>query len=165
MHFTILPWTYSKDLEIDRLQSLWDYWWQKIAVTLLNKNIVLLWASAIRICHPLEVILSRSLKKSWLWGAGWWLHEVLMRLPFCLVLLHVSVSLWPSELKPRNPSGTRSVWHCHYWTTYKCCGLQDWQQKEIVFLFLISERQRGCAHIYWKWDDPWKNGWPINQIW
>lgn len=43
---------------------------EKKAVTPSNKNIVFLWASAIRICHPLEVMLSRSLKKSWLWGAG-----------------------------------------------------------------------------------------------
>lgn len=89
-------------------------------------------------------------------GQEWWLHKCMMRLPFCLVLLHVSVSLWPSELKPRKPSEARSVWHCHYWTTYNCCGLQDWKQKEIMFLFLISERQRDCAHIYWKWNDPWK---------
>lgn len=55
---------------------------------------------------------------------------------------------------PESPLGL--VWHCHYWTTYKCCGLQDWKQKEIVFLFLISGRHRDCAHIYWKRNDPWK---------
>lgn len=38
-------------------------------------------------------------------------------------------------------------------------------KKELCFFFLFSERRRGRTHIYWKWNDPWKNGWPINQIW
>jgi len=49
---------------------------------------------------------------------------------------------------PEGPTGTHSVWHCHYWTAYKCCGLQDWKHKEIVFLFLISGWQRLCLCTY-----------------
>lgn len=78
---------------------------------------------------------------------GWLLHGVMMKLPLCLVLLHVSVILQPSELKPKKSAEACCVCCCHYWTTYKCCGLQDWQQKEMMFLFLTSEKQRSCAHI------------------
>lgn len=39
-------------------------------------------------------------------------------------------------------------------------------KKELCFFFSFqSGRECDCAHIYWKWNDPLKNGWPINQIW
>ena len=94
----------------------------------------------LRLCYPCHW---RSLGYE---GQGWWLHKVLMRLPPRLVLWHVSVSLWPSELEPRNPSGARSVWHCHYWTTYKCCGFTRLTTKRNRVSFSYC-REAACTYL------------------
>lgn len=73
LHFTMLYQfkVTAKDLEIDGLRVPVELLVIKNrSYTLVQKYSFFLWASAIRICHPLEVMLPRSVRKSWQWVAG-----------------------------------------------------------------------------------------------
>lgn len=139
--------------------SFWNVWCLKKGATPSCKNIMFLWASAIRVCHPLWgyaiPVTEEVLAMSGLGVEVAQMHDgasALPRSPTCVCQPVAFRS--PGQM---GPSGARSVRHCRYWTTYKCCGLtRSKNKRELVFLFLISEWQRGRAHIYREWNDPWK---------
>lgn len=134
--------------------------------TLVKKYFFLLWMSAIRICHPLEVMLPRSVRKSWLWVAGVVVgesHDDAWSLPCSSACICQFVAFRTQTKKA--PWDTFRLTLSLLDSTQISCFTRP-KTPKCVFLFsFLANNNSFCVHIYLKWNDPDPHGWQINHRW